>query len=151
MQTCVVCAKPSQSSCSRCELIKYCSRDCQRQHWPTHKLKCFTKEHIRQFNESRYAKFLEHATKRIYGNICIVQAWNAPCTVEITMDETIEEFIRPSSFHIAYLTWTPSATPQIKYILSNYTLTQPDTPPDNPNIKQQNAQPEQNAAVMFNM
>ncbi len=30
----------SLSKCSRCEAVAYCSRECQKQDWPTHKTRC---------------------------------------------------------------------------------------------------------------
>ena len=35
--------EPTLSSCSRCGLVKYCSRDCQRAHWKEHKPLCIPK------------------------------------------------------------------------------------------------------------
>ena len=37
---CVVCAKPATSRCSKCKATAYCSQDCQKHDWPTHKLTC---------------------------------------------------------------------------------------------------------------
>ncbi|CAM9675488.1 unnamed protein product [Ectocarpus sp. 12 AP-2014] len=39
---CPVCLEPNaQKRCSRCKIVKYCSRECQKQHWLTHKLECY--------------------------------------------------------------------------------------------------------------
>ncbi|CBJ31961.1 MYND finger protein, putative [Ectocarpus siliculosus] len=39
---CPVCQKPNaQKRCTRCKIVRYCSRECQKQHWPTHKLECY--------------------------------------------------------------------------------------------------------------
>ena len=37
---CAVCSKPAPHHCSRCKVVGYCSKACQRQHWPTHKAGC---------------------------------------------------------------------------------------------------------------
>ncbi len=37
---CAVCNKAATKSCSQCKIMRYCSRDCQAVHWPTHKLTC---------------------------------------------------------------------------------------------------------------
>ncbi|HIB77694.1 MAG TPA: tetratricopeptide repeat protein, partial [Flavobacteriales bacterium] len=38
---CVCCAKPGSSSrCSKCSAVLYCGRECQVQHWKTHKKSC---------------------------------------------------------------------------------------------------------------
>lgn len=39
-KTCAVCEKQSKKFCSRCKKINYCSIECQRAHWKTHKLMC---------------------------------------------------------------------------------------------------------------
>ena len=43
--TCAHCERhePTLSSCSRCGLVKYCSRDCQRAHWKEHRPLCILK------------------------------------------------------------------------------------------------------------
>ena len=39
--TCVTCDEPSPSKrCARCKETQYCDRECQRLHWPFHKLVC---------------------------------------------------------------------------------------------------------------
>lgn len=39
VQLCL-CGKPAVSKCGKCKLTAYCSRECQRQDWPTHKALC---------------------------------------------------------------------------------------------------------------
>lgn len=39
-QQCEVCRKPAKQFCSSCREVFYCSRDCQKQDWKTHKAKC---------------------------------------------------------------------------------------------------------------
>jgi len=42
--TCMYCKQEGKSLCSRCEQVKYCSRECQKKHWKEHKQFCTTKE-----------------------------------------------------------------------------------------------------------
>ena len=37
---CVVCGKETKSRCTACWLVRYCSKECQKQHWPVHKQTC---------------------------------------------------------------------------------------------------------------
>jgi hypothetical protein len=38
--TCHKCGKPAKSRCSRCGVARYCSAECQREHWPVHTAGC---------------------------------------------------------------------------------------------------------------
>jgi hypothetical protein len=46
--SCIACNGPREKKlhCSRCKTAPYCSRACQMQHWPTHKLDCISEEEI---------------------------------------------------------------------------------------------------------
>ena len=37
---CGQCKKPSETKCSRCKLVYYCERACQKKHWRIHKKEC---------------------------------------------------------------------------------------------------------------
>jgi tetratricopeptide (TPR) repeat protein len=37
---CGNCAQPGVSQCGGCHRVRYCSRACQKKHWPAHRLKC---------------------------------------------------------------------------------------------------------------
>ena len=37
---CAACGDPAKSKCNRCGLAKYCSRDCQKKDWTTHRKVC---------------------------------------------------------------------------------------------------------------
>jgi len=37
---CAACDKPAATHCTLCKNTRYCSRECQSRHWPTHKLTC---------------------------------------------------------------------------------------------------------------
>ena len=46
-KACAVCEKEAKFHCARCQgevIARYCSRDCQRQHWPRHKSVCGTSD-----------------------------------------------------------------------------------------------------------
>ena len=47
LKKCEVCGALNARRCTSCFLTRYCGRDCQRVHWPQHKIKC--KEVRRQF------------------------------------------------------------------------------------------------------
>jgi len=40
LQFCSVCQKPDAKLCSRCQTVRYCSANCQKTAWPTHKAQC---------------------------------------------------------------------------------------------------------------
>ena len=37
---CIVCGQVAKSRCSKCKKQKYCSKQCQQSHWPSHKPVC---------------------------------------------------------------------------------------------------------------
>ena len=37
---CILCSKEAKSQCSRCHKVRYCSRECQMDHWKEHKSLC---------------------------------------------------------------------------------------------------------------
>ena len=37
---CPVCTKVAENKCTACKAVFYCSRDCQKKHWKTHKFDC---------------------------------------------------------------------------------------------------------------
>lgn len=50
---CTVCGAVSSeklSKCGGCRVVRYCSRKCQKRHWPVHKMKC---DRIRQEREAQ--------------------------------------------------------------------------------------------------
>ena len=44
MHICVVCTAECTSRCQRCGVVAYCSKECQKIHWPLHKTKCKPKQ-----------------------------------------------------------------------------------------------------------
>lgn len=38
---CASCGKSAHLHCSRCKSVRYCSKECQTNHWPAHKAPCF--------------------------------------------------------------------------------------------------------------
>jgi len=40
ISTCAMCNKTASFWCSSCKAVRYCSRECQKGHWPTHKGTC---------------------------------------------------------------------------------------------------------------
>ena len=69
---CSRCGDPASMKCSRCFRTHYCGRDCQRAHWPTHKLKCGIADidPTPEFIE----KYLHYAAEKISGNISQMRA-----------------------------------------------------------------------------
>ena len=48
------------SKCARCEAVAYCSRECQRQHWKTHKVSC-----VKAADEKPAPTSIEYAVKEM--------------------------------------------------------------------------------------
>ncbi|GLC41032.1 hypothetical protein PLESTB_000950500 [Pleodorina starrii] len=40
MASCAICDKPALFRCGKCKVERYCSRECQKDHWPHHKGRC---------------------------------------------------------------------------------------------------------------
>ena len=40
MSTCANCGTPASLRCSKCKILTYCGRQCQKAHWPAHKALC---------------------------------------------------------------------------------------------------------------
>ena len=51
---CGNCGDGGLKACTSCRLVKYCDRDCQRRHWPTHKSDC--KRAVEQFQEELFSE-----------------------------------------------------------------------------------------------
>lgn len=45
------CGKPAPDLCGRCNLVRYCGVECQRKHWPVHKLECLPVIHAGEAGE----------------------------------------------------------------------------------------------------
>ncbi|KAI3929732.1 hypothetical protein MKX01_025900 [Papaver californicum] len=57
---CRVCGNSANSRCSRCKSIRYCSRDCQIQHWRAgHKLECKEDSSRTSCNERRASGYMD--------------------------------------------------------------------------------------------
>ena len=37
---CAWCNEPARRKCGKCVSVRYCTRDCQKAHWPLHKSQC---------------------------------------------------------------------------------------------------------------
>ncbi|KAI3889736.1 hypothetical protein MKX03_007758 [Papaver bracteatum] len=58
--SCSVCGDSANSRCSRCKSIRYCSRDCQIQHWwAGHKLECKEDSSRTSCNERRASGYMD--------------------------------------------------------------------------------------------
>lgn len=54
--TCIKCSKPATALCARCEKVKYCSRECQKVHWKTHKAHCIPTNKVKKDDDKTLMK-----------------------------------------------------------------------------------------------
>lgn len=74
-------------------LVHYCALPCQKKHWPKHKLICGkSQEELAKIEENKRELRIYQAAERILGNIIIMAAHNR-CTVVVSLNLTIEEFM----------------------------------------------------------
>lgn len=130
-----VCDKPASSACSRCNLVYYCSRDCQKHHWAQHKKTCNDVKNNNDSSklmESCRIQLLEIVNKKILGNIYMLASHQYKefgfGTVVVTIERTIDEFTTPgmvgSSLQCANLSFRPGGADgeiSISYQFQNYT------------------------------
>lgn len=112
--SCAHCGASASLTCAKCKKIKYCRKECQVAQWRTHKKTCRSEEENAAFAKKKQEiceTFIVHANSRISGNIFILashrysKVGSGIVVVEIT--ETMEEFIKPGSFHFAHLNFVP--------------------------------------------
>lgn len=68
---CFYCFKESDSlkRCSKCKLVKYCSRDCQAQDWREHEIECKSIERLKPISPASLVLFIARLLRLEYGNI----------------------------------------------------------------------------------
>lgn len=97
MNKCDICGKTSVSCCSKCSKVYYCSVECQKTGWKSHKLECG--------NIAIAINVYEMLRKQIKETINeFILTTNV---IEITITETLDEFISsayPGYPHFAYIT-----------------------------------------------
>lgn len=79
MSTCSVCNKSTSNKCSQCEVTFYCSRECQKLDWTSHKIKC------------PKIKAADMMYKMLFKHIEIMRK-NTHNSLEIYIQETWNEF-----------------------------------------------------------
>lgn len=71
MPNCQVCGKQTTQHCKGCNVVWYCSYDCQRQDWKHHKTTCQSRQHLNDIADKSDVKTLikehiENDPKRFY-------------------------------------------------------------------------------------
>jgi hypothetical protein len=96
MNKCAICGKDAINRCSKCNQVSYCSRECQKTDWKSHKLECG--------NIAISINVYEMLRKQIKDTINeFILTTNV---IEITITETLDEFISsayPGYPHFAYI------------------------------------------------
>ena len=129
-----VCGKTSEFRCGACGTVNYCSRECQKTHWPTHKPECV--------REVKIMARIKEIRKNIDGTLAIRCA-NWSRTV-IDFPSTIDDFLT-NSFHITRVHSDNNGTGMIfKFLDASRTIpagfdndflaTITSPPPDNPKM-----------------
>ena len=77
---CVVCAKPSSLRCSRCLGANYCSVDCQRKHWKTHKESCASAEKLKKFYEKNARLNSAEQVDKLIANTAVNADFGEPAS-----------------------------------------------------------------------
>ena len=65
------------SKCGRCEMMHYCSRTCQRSHWPTHKADCFSR-YERKAQRGLYTRSLFPQQRNPPSPLSLVPTFKTP-------------------------------------------------------------------------
>ncbi|KAF2831683.1 hypothetical protein CC86DRAFT_402192 [Ophiobolus disseminans] len=64
LQLCALCVNPATSMCQSCRNIHYCSADCRKIEWPTHKLIC---KQLKSFGNSPSPDCLRIVDRQVTG------------------------------------------------------------------------------------
>lgn len=127
--TCRLCAKPAPNSCGRCAKANYCSKECAREDWPTHKRTCMNADMARNIINKAIVDKANTIAQKFAGNIMIAHAWaqsdgRVP-TITITFTETAKEFVDVQAGTMFYIgrefTGANNTVINIKLILRDYT------------------------------
>lgn len=107
MNNCIVCGKAAQSMCGRCNFFGYCSADCQKKHWLTHKSKCKSSAELK-------TTCMRMIGVRIMGEIAVFDYYYGRGVITVDICGSIGELQRayfqsnedrfPREFY-AFITW----------------------------------------------
>ena len=67
--TCGNCSSKASKVCSKCKIVYYCNRECQKAHWKTHKLECVERRQIDDIWERCKWKTPQNAKQK---NTCVL-------------------------------------------------------------------------------
>mmetsp|Transcript_119617 Transcript_119617/g.339126 ORF Transcript_119617/g.339126 Transcript_119617/m.339126 type:complete len:254 (-) Transcript_119617:67-828(-) len=63
---CVMCLKPATKQCSGCHAFWYCSKECQRKHWRTHKMDCGRTKELQEMTPKKLLQELEDREREFH-------------------------------------------------------------------------------------
>lgn len=122
---CFMCERGGSFTCARCSKIHYCSRECQRAHWPDHKLICGkTADEIAAVIEDRRLTKILTINNKIMGNIAIAAAWNPGKVITVTMEQQADRYnhgLMCAMIGVSDSAATSDAAITIKYAFDDYT------------------------------
>lgn len=121
---CRKCKKPdSPSACSRCNLAFYCGKECQLNDWPQHKRNCYTLEQQQQQRAHARCNLFESITKKIAGNVIILNAWYRESRgyIEVEISESLDDLLNSGgTCHFLHM----------KYVVENSEIYDSHSEPD---------------------
>src|SRR5687768_18397886 len=103
-KVCLVCGieTPKMKSCSRCRVAKYCSIECQRSDWSTHKRLCTNQPEVGKIAQRAVNDFLKN-----HKNVVeFISAWSfhARANLKAKAGACILEAIDTTKFTIGFVT-----------------------------------------------
>jgi len=100
---CAYCDKLAISKCGKCQLVVYCTRECQVMHWNAHKTICRTPQDQKLLRDIMYSNYVGKIHELIAGSLIISAVYYPDHDIIVQIHEDIAGFIDNKFIHFAYL------------------------------------------------